>query len=198
MIPSTTKRSCSPSAKQSPVSEPLRVQLKFGSKSVSELARPGSFVRYQHRFGRHQQRWPDLERRVPERLPDELVQTANQPAGAEPSPAPKSKPPGERDNPRGALIFRYGNVPRPSKSHETAENHDVSGGVWGTPLLTMPAVNLQHSGAGGRKLMRCVRSPSFCSPPSASPQQRFLAPRKATRRPGRKASRKRSRPRLSD
>src|SRR6516225_12421350 len=30
--------------------------------------------------------------------------------------------PGESDNPRGALIFRYGNVPRPSKSHETAEN----------------------------------------------------------------------------
>jgi hypothetical protein len=30
------------------------------------------------------------------------------------------------------------NVERPSKSHETAENHDVSGGMRGTPLLTMP------------------------------------------------------------
>src|SRR5262249_35737626 len=43
------------------------------------------------------------------------------------------------------------NVPRPSKSHETAENHDVSGGVCGTPRLTMPVGNLQHSGAGGKE-----------------------------------------------
>src|SRR5262249_53131821 len=48
---SAWERSCSPSAKQSPVSEPLRVPLKFGSKPVSELARPGSFVRDQLRLG---------------------------------------------------------------------------------------------------------------------------------------------------